>query len=351
MRGARVATEPATRLLCSGLALFQRKTLLLAGVYSPSGFPIVLMIFESILPIFLLVVAGAAFKRLPFIDRSFWPGMEQFGFYIIFPLFLFLTLSGADFADVAIGPLSLVYSALLAVLAIALIAAWPVMARMGINGAQFTTIFQTATRWNGFVAMAIAERLYGQTGVAIVAVLMGAIVIPINLANIFVLVWYGGGERHLGLLIKKVLSNPIVLATFFGLVFAVGGIEIYMPIEKAIDLIARSALGLGLIMVGAGLRLSEFSRPTFPALLGVVLKLIVFPAAVIGATWWLGFDATTIKIAALSASVPTAMNGYLLAKQMGGDAPLYAATATLQTAASFFTIPAVVAVAEMVAAR
>ena len=42
-------------------------------------------------------------------------------------------------------------------------------------------------------------------------------------------------------------------------------------------------------------------------------------------------------------SVPTAMNGYVLAKQMGGDAPLYAAVATLQTVASFFTIPMVLA--------
>ena len=35
------------------------------------------------------------------------------------------------------------------------------------------------------------------------------------------------------------------------------------------------------------------------------------------------------------------MNGYLLAKQMDGDAELYAAVATIQTVVSFFTIPLV----------
>jgi malonate transporter len=35
-----------------------------------------------------------------------------------------------------------------------------------------------------------------------------------------------------------------------------------------------------------------------------------------------------LTILALCAAVPTAMNGYLLARQMGGDAPLYAAVAT-----------------------
>lgn len=299
-----------------------------------------LLIFESILPIFLLVVAGTLLKRAPFLDRNFWPGLEQFGFYVVFPLYLFVTLAKADFSDVAIGPLSFVYMGLLSLLAVGLIAAWPMMERAGITGAQFTTIFQTATRWNGFVALAIAERLYGHTGVAIIALLMGAIVIPINLANIFILVWYGGGERHIWLLVKKVISNPIVLGTFFGLTFALSHTTIYPPIGTAIDLISRSALGLGLLMVGAGLRLSEFSRPTFSAFLGVFLKLVVFPAAMVLMTALLGFDALTIKVAALAASVPTAMNGYLLAKQMGGDAPLYAATATLQTAAAFFTIPA-----------
>jgi hypothetical protein len=50
----------------------------------------------------------------------------------------------------------------------------------------------------------------------------------------------------------------------------------------------------------------------------------------------------------LSASVPTAMNGYLLAKQMGGDAPLYAAISTIQTVAAFFTMPLVLAVIALV---
>ncbi len=43
------------------------------------------------------------------------------------------------------------------------------------------------------------------------------------------------------------------------------------------------------------------------------------------------------------------MNGYLLARQMGGDAPLYAAVATLQTAVSFITIPAVLAITTQLA--
>ena len=61
-----------------------------------------------------------------------------------------------------------------------------------------------------------------------------------------------------------------------------------------------------------------------------------------------GLGHTTVMLLGLSASVPTAMNGNLLAKQMGGDAPLYAAISTLQTVAAFITMPLVLAVIALV---
>ena len=304
-----------------------------------------LPIFESILPIFLVVLAGIALKRAPFIDQGLWRGLEEFGFYILFPLYLFLTLAQADFDGIAVGPISMVYGAALAVLAAIILAIWPLLRRAGVTAPQFTSIFQTTTRWNGFAALAIAERLSGGPGIAFIALLMGVIVIPINLVNIIVLVWFGGGQRHLTLLLKKVLGNPLVVGTGAGVIVHVSGIELYAPLATAFDLLSRSALGLGLLMVGAGLKVSDALRPTPAALFAVSVKLVVFPLMVIAATALAGFDGNTIRLAALAASVPTAMNGYLLAKQMGGDANLYAAVATLQTVAAFFTIPFILTIA------
>ncbi|MDP2731770.1 MAG: AEC family transporter, partial [Hoeflea sp.] len=62
-----------------------------------------------------------------------------------------------------------------------------------------------------------------------------------------------------------------------------------------------------------------------------------------------GLTGEPLQFLALCASVPTAMTGYLLARQMGGDAPLYAAVTTVQTVASFLTIPAVMWAAGLVA--
>lgn len=55
-----------------------------------------LIIFESILPIFLLVLLGVGLKRSPLIAPSFWGGMEQFGYFVMFPALLFQTLATTD---------------------------------------------------------------------------------------------------------------------------------------------------------------------------------------------------------------------------------------------------------------
>ena len=59
-----------------------------------------------------------------------------------------------------------------------------------------------------------------------------------------------------------------------------------------------------------------------------------------------GISGNALLYLTLCAAVPTAMNGYLLARQIGGDAELYAAVTTLQTAVSFFSIPALLALVQ-----
>ena len=69
----------------------------------------------------------------------------------------------------------------------------------------------------------------------------------------------------------------------------------------------------------------------------------------IGLALLFGISGQVLVLLGICGSVPTALNGYLLARQMGGDAPIYAAIATLQTAFSFLSIPAVIAAAEALA--
>jgi malonate transporter len=306
-------------------------------------------IFESILPIFLIVLLGIALRRAPFIDQSVWPGLETLGYYLFFPALLFLTLATADFSGIQLGTVALVSLIAIAVMTVLLLCIHPVARARGMTDASYTSLFQTSSRWNAFIALAIAEKLTGASGLALVALVMAVIVIPLNFINVIMLVWYGTGARSLVTLAKRIAGNPLILGCVAGIIINAMPFGIYPPIEQAIDLIARASLGLGLLMVGAGLKLTDALRPRTAVLAPVALKLLLFPAIMVALAAGFGLSGETVIILALCGAVPTAMNGYLLARQMGGDAPLYAAITTVQTVASFLTIPAVMWAAGLVA--
>jgi malonate transporter len=302
-----------------------------------------LTIFESILPVFLLVVLGTLLKRWRLIDRDMWNGLEQLGFFVLFPCLLFTTLAKAEFSGIAAGDIAIGSIGSVTFIALLLALAWPLFRLAGVSGASFTSVFQTSTRWNAFIALAIGEKLYGTHSLALVALVATLIIIPLNFYNIAVLVWFGGGTRSLKTFAYKIVTNPMIIGSVLGVAVNLMGIRIYDPLMQATELVADASLSLGLIMVGAGLKLADALRPRPLAVLPVVMKLVFMPLVMTGAAYALGMRGEPLLTIAMGASVPTAMNGYVLAKQMGGDAPLYAAVATLQTIASFFTIPMVLA--------
>ena len=58
---------------------------------------------------------------------------------------------------------------------------------------------------------------------------------------------------------------------------------------------------------------------------------------------WFGVTGSNLAIVAACAAVPTSPSAYVLARQMGGDAPLLAQIITLQTILAAITMPIVIA--------
>jgi predicted permease len=280
-------------------------------------------------------------KRAPVINPDFWDGLEQCSYWVLFPALLFSTMVKADFSNTT--NLTVSFAAIVSVIVMSggMLLAWPMLKNMRIGSPAYTSLFQTATRWNSFMALAIAAKTYGQEGLTMVGLVMAAIIIPLNLINVTVLLWFSGRERSYKALAYRIVTNPLILSTALGILVNLSGIAIYDPLMTTVDLLSQASLSLGLITVGAGLRLMDALKPRPVTLLAVVLKLLVFPVVAVGIGALTGVHGDGLVLLALSAAVPTAMNGYLLAKQFNGDADLYAAAATLQVVASFFSIPAV----------
>jgi len=179
---------------------------------------------------------------------------------------------------------------------------------------------------------------------------MAVVIVPINLINVAVLLSFSGTRTSYGAFVLRIVTNPLIISSLLGVIVNRLGVPIYEPLMTSVDLVGRAALSLGLIAVGAGLRISDALKPRPLVLFSTAIKLVFFPLLMIAAAIIAGVTGPAVALLGLSAGVPTAMNGYLLAKKMGGDAELYAATATVQTVFSFVTIPLVLMVAAQFAA-
>jgi len=304
-------------------------------------------VIAALVPVFLLIVTGFLLRRWLIREDAHWVGLEQILYYVMFPALLIESLARADLSKVpvlAVGGTLLAAVLLMAALCLAL---RPALARkLGADGPAFTSIFQGATRWQTFVALAVAGNLYGDPGLALASVGMVAMIPILNAMSVWVLARYATPTKpDWRAVILTIARNPLIWACFVGLALNPLSAWIPQPAHAFVDALGRSSLALGLLIVGAGLRIDELIRPSPAMAATCALKLVAMPAIAVLIGLGLGLSGTNLSVVACCASVPASSNSYVLARQMGGDAPLMAQILTFQTALAVITMPVVLGLA------
>jgi malonate transporter len=302
------------------------------------------VVIAALLPVFLLIVLGFILKRSLMPLDTQWHGLERLTYYVLFPMLLIQTLVKADLSSVpvaGVGGALLVSALAMSLLCLAL---RPLFARWDIDGPAFTSIFQGATRWQTFVALAVSGNLFGHTGLALASVAMVAIIPLVNVFSVAVLARYASPEKQpVRAIVMTVVRNPLIWACAIGLAVNVTHVPLPRIWHDVAEALSRSSLGIGLLVTGAGLHLEGMFRPSLAASIAVFLKLVLMPVLGIGLALWFGISGSSLVIVAACSAVPASSSAYVLARQMGGDAPLLAQIITLQTILAALTMPIVIA--------
>ena len=291
-----------------------------------------------LLPDFLLIVVGFVLCRFTALNRPVWEAAERLVYYLLFPVLLFnsilksplqptqtLSLASAGVGTVGCG----------IVLALAL-KYWPgVDARLHASGAQ------VAFRFNSFIALALSERLGGPQALAWTA-LMIALCVPLcNVAAVWPLARHGGHSYG-----RELLRNPLIVSTLSGLLANLAGLHLPDAVGTTLQRIGLAALPLGLMAVGAGLRLGGLKASPALAVALLALRHAVLPMIAIGLTSpsALALPAEQRMVVVMFAALPTASSAYVLAARMGGDGSYVAGLVTVSTLLAMVSIPAWLAV-------
>jgi predicted permease len=304
-------------------------------------------IFLALLPVFIVIMIGAVLRRTKLIGEAHWPGIDQVCYFVLFPAIIFKEIAAADFTAIPVWRMACAMAvALFVMFALLLVLRVPLMSVFRINGPQFTSVFQGATRWHTFIAFAIAPLVFGNGALALVAVSAATMTPILNVVVIFVMSLYAREHGHppsVRGLVVSVLRNPFILSSMGGVLFQLVGLPLPLIATQVLDMIGRGALGLALLTVGAGLHFGEAANNKVSVGFTTALKLLVLPVFMFLALRLFGVGGMPAAVAILCAAVPTGSGAYVLAKQMGGDAPLIANILTAQVICAAVTIPLVLA--------
>lgn len=294
----------------------------------------------ALLPIVLLIMLGMGLRRLGFLAEGFWPQAERLSYYVLVPCLFFHSLATAKLD--ALPARELVTTLILSILAVAalLVALRPVLK---VDGPTFTSIFQGGIRFNNYVGVTLAAGLFGTQGLALAALCSAAIVPTVNILCVLVFARHGAARLSGRGIARQLVTNPLVLGSFAGIGFQLLGLSLPAGIEPALRALGAASLPIGLLCVGAALEFGSVQGWIAPVATSSAVKFLVLPVVTVAVATLMGLTGPALVIALLFQALPTASSAYVMARQLGGDAPLMAGITALQTLFALVALPFVAA--------
>ena len=298
----------------------------------------------SVLPVFILLMAGALCQRWRFPMDGFWSGVDKLSYWVLFPALLFSKTSQIDFSNPMLPKYALILLLALLVTAVfVFVTVW----LMKVAAPTGSSMLQAGVRFNTFVMLAVAGSVYGNDGL-VLAALGSSVLIPSINVFLVVSMTLMHGPSSTGsssatslprLLSGALIRNPLIVSILLGSSLNLLGLTPIILVSDVLGMLSQAALPLVLLAVGASVRFETIRSVGMTFVMSAVARFVVFPLAIGFMCWWLDVRGLPALVAVLFGAVPTATSAYALARQLGGDADRMSAYITMQTLFSIVSLP------------
>lgn len=184
----------------------------------------------------------------------------------------------------------------------------------------------------GFLGFAVLEPIFGTTPavalvVAIVGIVVNAVGIPVGLSLMNAsLEKQQPGSTRKGSAWKPVvhaLEQPVAWAPILAVILVVCGLHWPDWLSPSFDLIAKANASLAVFSAGITLSAIKFTINR-QVVLGSLMKMVLMPLVVLILGLFVGMDAFNLKMLVISAALPPAFSGIIIADEYN----TYVATGT-----------------------
>ncbi len=295
---------------------------------------------STILPIFAIILTGWFAGASGYLPRALAAPLMRFAYFVAMPALVFQTIADESLHALldwhflaAFGGGSMICFA--AVMIFVRIAGSASVAKSGMLAAA---VSMTNT---GFVALPILKTLFGPPGVlaaAIATVFVGAIMFPILVLLLEIGRYDTSGNVRTAALIRQIATNPVILATVFGLLWSILGLKLPGPAASFFTMLGEALTPCALFAIGLDLTLAELRERLGLYALLTALKLAIMPLVVYALCLAAQLDRTATIAAVVCSAVPTAKSAYVLAVEYDVEKTVVGAVISMTTLFSVFTL-------------
>ena len=301
-------------------------------------------ILNVALPIFGVILAGYLAGRWRILGGDSTAALNAFVSYFALPVLFFGSLARTPVTAVLDPGLMLGFGIVVLVTFGLGMLATRVVAGGGLAAMSLQGI---AASWGnvGYMGVPLCLAAFGEAGLppamltvivtAVIAMVLGVMLIELEVA---------AGHGPLRTFLRaafNVARNPLPLSIALGIVVSAVGLPIPTPVEKWLDLLGAAAAPCALFAIGLFLSDRSVRSGLAEASLATLVKLLVQPLLAL-AVLPLFVDLASVpgKVALLMASLPTAANASVLARQFDLQVEQNSASILLSTAFSVVTVSA-----------
>jgi malonate transporter len=138
---------------------------------------------------------------------------------------------------------------------------------------------------------------------------------------------------------KTLATNPLILGCLIGIGLNLSQIELPLVVMEWLGMLGKTALPLGLIAVGVGIKVRQMGHHWLSLISASVFKFIAMPLGFLLGAILLDANSLITEVLIIIAAQPTASSAYILARQLGGNTTLMANIISSQTLLALLSIP------------
>lgn len=282
-----------------------------------------------------LLGVGALARSAGLLTGARRDGLNSAAFYLVLPALLFDSIYDepleALLSPPLVGGLFVVFAATAGI-------AWAVHRRVEPRSVRSVALVGSYHTNFGYLGLPLVALTLGDAAAAKGGVILGFGALTQACLTVVVLIVINEANAAISTEIRKILTNPVVLALAAGLLVSYYEVPIPGTAASAIAAIAGVALPIALLLVGSSLdpdiRVGDYR--TLASVVG--LKTLFMPT--IG---WATYTAFGVAPAALKAGVvmfaaPTALSTFIYAGELGGDERFASIVIFVSTITSIGTI-------------